>query len=343
MLSMAARDDTWKFWHQFVLKDCLHYLALFTAIRCRNWNLRVSALKCLAPVFEAYDRTTYQQLIPNHLADIQSFPESILKQFQSGAFAVSFQPSKGHGVAFDEAHEMAINKDMKSAVVHASKAYLQKTSMYLRFRISAYRNFLIQAFPDGINQESDVLVYATTPEAKKVEENIKAMMSEMDKVKLFSECSGGNRGQQNFFSGKKATPEQTHDLLNYRKIGSDGLEQHIKFRILKQSTTEAPKRKHQLLTMAAPKKGKKRYSQRERELKQVNACLRKRLAWCNLKGEKFDPTAEQYSKYPRVICSEEGKLRTGNKSTWTDKLQKKYSKSQAILHNWLPSGWVPEV
>ena len=67
---MALIDDTWKFWHQFVFKDCLYCLALFVAIRYRN---KVSSLKLIAPLFETFDRTTYQQLIPNHLAGIKSF------------------------------------------------------------------------------------------------------------------------------------------------------------------------------------------------------------------------------------------------------------------------------
>ncbi len=106
-------------WHQFVFEDCLYYLALFVAIRCRNWNLRISSLKLIAPLFEAFDRTTYRQLILNHLADIQSFLAKLWNVCKLETWE-----GKGHAVALDEAHEMCINKDMKSAVVHASKAYL---------------------------------------------------------------------------------------------------------------------------------------------------------------------------------------------------------------------------
>ena len=84
------------------------------------------ALKMMAPLFAAYDRTTYQQLIPHHLADIQTFPDSVMHSLQARAFAVCIVGGKGHAVALDEAHEMCINKDMKYAVVRPSKAYLQK-------------------------------------------------------------------------------------------------------------------------------------------------------------------------------------------------------------------------
>ena len=68
-----------------------------------------------------------------------------------------------------------------------------------------------------------------------------------------------NRGLQNPFSAIIATPEQSHNLLNFRDIGTAEYEQYVKFHILQQpSTTHPPVRKHKLLTMAAPREGKKR-------------------------------------------------------------------------------------
>ena len=99
--TLSEADDTWKFWARFVLEDCQAYVGLILAMRCQNWNLRVSSLMKMAPLFAAYDHTTYQRLIPNHLADIQTYPAQVLWCMQTGAFAVSVKVFRGHSVALD--------------------------------------------------------------------------------------------------------------------------------------------------------------------------------------------------------------------------------------------------
>ncbi len=341
----AQTDDTWKFWSQFILQDCLAYVGLFLAIRCQNWNLRVSSLKRMAPLFAAYDRTTYQRLIPNHLADIQTYPAHILQCMQSGGFAVSITGSRGHSVALDEAHEMCINRDMKAAVVRPTRAYLQKTSLFLRYRIAAYKNILQQLFPAEPNSPSEHAQNCLTtnePEIREREENTLSMLKDMDKSGLLPHNVLCNRGLRNVFTGTAATPEQAHDLLNFRKIGTEDLSHFITHHILRKPSTVAPVRRNRLLTMAAHKQGKRRMSHKEREFKQVTKCLRQRLAWCNRTGQSYNPAYEQYSLFPRAISDENGYPRKGTKSSWTDHLGKRYnSPHMPVLLSNLPQGWTP--
>ena len=168
----------------------------------------------------------------------------------------------------------------------------------------------------------------------------------MDKMELFPVSVFKNRGLLNVFSGQRATPEQSHDLLTFCEVGSLHLEQYIKHRIIKEPSTIAPVRKHKLLTMECPKvPGKRRISHKDRENKQVVKCLRQRLVWCNRSGNTSD---EQYSPYPRAICDENGIPHKSSKATWTEKLQKRYDKqchdanSQVIIEC-LPRGWKPQI
>ena len=160
----------WHFWKQLVFEDL--------ALRTSDWHLRVSNLRLMTLLCLAFDRTTYQKLIPHHLDDIISYyPGHIKTCFKSGAFTVSIKGRQWHSVALDECHEMCINKDMKSAVVRPTKAYLKKTSLFFGYRIAAHKNLLTQLFPDDeVQDHSDVhSIFDTTPYANETQQNTEAM------------------------------------------------------------------------------------------------------------------------------------------------------------------------
>ena len=145
------------------------------------------------------------------------------------------------------------------------------------------------------------------------------------------------------FNGVQATNEQSHDLINARKIGHQDYTNYITHRILQSpSVANPPVRHRKLLTMAPSKKKKKKLSLWEKEEREVNKCLRIRLAWCNQTGQGYDQSIEQYSLLPRALADVNDLPHKDNKSNWTKKLQDRYT-----LSNTTPFlqvlDWIPEV
>ena len=63
---------------------CLLWLAI-----CKgDWKQRIACLKDITPIFHAFDRLTYQSLIPQHLCDIVNFPEGVFGSLESGGLWV---------------------------------------------------------------------------------------------------------------------------------------------------------------------------------------------------------------------------------------------------------------
>jgi len=48
--------------------------------------MRMSSLKMMALMFGVFDRSTYQRIIPHHLADIKKYPNGILKCLVRGIY-----------------------------------------------------------------------------------------------------------------------------------------------------------------------------------------------------------------------------------------------------------------
>ncbi len=91
-----------------------------------------------------------------------------------------------HAVALDEVHEMCVNKDLKMAITRPTQSYLQKTSLFMRHRISCHKSLLSELFPK-LNMDGQLLfhVFTNKPAVKQREENIQKMKKEINKVDFF--------------------------------------------------------------------------------------------------------------------------------------------------------------
>ena len=76
----------------------------------------MAAIKLIAPVSHALDRTSCLRILPRHIADIYCLPAPILNHFKSGEFVVNLSGKAFSSVASDESNEMLINKDIKAAI-----------------------------------------------------------------------------------------------------------------------------------------------------------------------------------------------------------------------------------
>lgn len=253
---LSQSQDTIRFWFQFVTVDIMAYLALFVAIRYRNWHLRNGSIKLLAAVFSAFDRPIYRSLIPRHIYDVLSLPEGVLQHLKGGGFSVRLTPSEWHGVALDECHEMKINKDAKMAVIHPSAHKMEHLSNHLSFQAACVNNFSQQLFPER-DQHVPKFLHSPTSKDKKSSVNIEHMLEAITKHGMFHDKTENN-GLWNIFRSLHATSEQAHDLLQFRVIGQSGYEDYIKTKLLNSPSTAAPVRRKRLCTFSTSQAEKQR-------------------------------------------------------------------------------------
>ena len=133
----------------------LPYLLLWYGMRFANWNFRVAAIKLIAPISHALDRISYLRILPRHIAGIHCLPQSILHHFQMGGFVVNLTGKPFSSVAFDESHEMLINKDIKAAISRVEPDYIQRICPYLPIRAKIIKKLKSQMNLDKTPKVND--------------------------------------------------------------------------------------------------------------------------------------------------------------------------------------------
>ena len=148
MDNLCEKQDTIRFWYQFISVDIMAYIGLYISICYRNWQLRNISIKHLAAIFTAFDRPVYQRLVPAHIHDILTLPSPILHHLERGSFSVRLTATEWHGIALDKCHEMKIYKDAKMAGVCPSETKMEYLAHYLPFQANSVNNFHQQLFPE---------------------------------------------------------------------------------------------------------------------------------------------------------------------------------------------------
>ena len=194
-------------------------------------------------------------------------PKEILKDLQSGKFVASLSGRPGHSIAIDKAHEMKVNKDLKSAIVRPSTENMNTLSLYLGHRVKMIDNLKRQLMKQQTTSMPNKTSLQTTkkPDLKSVD-NIRSMLAKVQSGVLLPSTSTTNV-LRNSFINKEGTPEQRHNLQNLRSMGQKDFETNVTYRFLVESSV-TPCLKHKSVhTFSETKATKKRLTNAEKEKK----------------------------------------------------------------------------
>ena len=184
---VSDSDETDRFWNMFIHKDMITYVALWLALRRGDWRQRTCCLKEVAPLFHAFDRTTYQDLIVQHIGNIHSYPQEVVDSLESGGFVANISGNSMMSVALDEAHEMLINRETKACLVRTTPAALSKLTGYLPYRSNLLANIKQQIIPKRENsgRESTTFIPRSSLLANETG-NVRAFKSVLKRHNLFN-------------------------------------------------------------------------------------------------------------------------------------------------------------
>ena len=119
-----------------------------------------------------------------------------------------------HSVAIDENHEMLINKDCKSSILHQ-----QDRSAY-SLQIKNNQKPSKKLFPTKKQKKNEITgPFSTQSNDLKSVQNIHSQVCALQESGMLL-VTKNNRGLSNYFTGKEANPAQQNDLLNFDLLDS---------------------------------------------------------------------------------------------------------------------------
>ena len=118
------------------------------------------------------------KILPQHFAEVSSLPDVVKECFVKEGFVCNIRGTKMHAVALDEAHEMLLNKDIKTYVVRSSKEYLNKIMYYYPIGSKVCKQLKKQLSLPYV-QEKPPSIFNSTSHAARCEENIDNMQSKL--------------------------------------------------------------------------------------------------------------------------------------------------------------------
>ena len=202
---------------------------------------------------------------------------------------------------------MCINCECKEYVSRPSAETINRTSLFLPIRAEAINNIEKQLFPKqkGDSIKAITSVYATSPdtESRKLESNIR---KQVNKLQSSSLATSSSSALCCLFSRKQLTPQQEHDLLNFRTVGGSEYKNCVEYYLLKNPSIKPTKHRKKLLTFTERRARRKKWSEIERERKIQLEVWKKRVAHAATTGVQLSTSYEQCLELPRAIANTDG-------------------------------------
>ncbi|XP_071949801.1 uncharacterized protein [Antedon mediterranea] len=316
---LCKSNATFRFWHNFVHRDMFHYIGLFLAIRSRNFSLRNACVLQVAPLFYALDRHRYLNILPFHIADLKSYPSHIRDFFSMGAFSVSITGDNWSCIAFDEAHEMVINKNVKMALTTTGQEGLTKLVHYLPHRTRSVCNLSSQL---SRNFKSSSLTYLSPSLIRYEEGNVRSFLMELKKTTVLQ--TGSSSLLYHLFTDEAAAQKVSSDLLNFYEYGQEDLHSYIKCVVLSLPGAKRPVRKNRKVSTFTPPKTTVAKQRKEiQDQKLQLECLRHQVAWSKSHGQVITDF-HQVLSLPRALCTADGMPYKANKAVCSSFFKSRY-------------------